>query len=115
MKKAQLNMAELIAPMISSRDVVDILKKAIKKTKSRSVDFDFSEVRFVSRSAAHALLMLKEELNSQEIEINFINTQNAVKDMIRIVAANRAVPKKEKVKFNPKIISINSLLNEGTR
>jgi hypothetical protein len=111
-KRAQLNMAKLIAPMISSRDIVEVLSKAINKTGAQSVDFDFFAVKFISRSAAHALLLFKEELMSRGMEINFINPIKDVAEMLRIVAANRAVPGGEKPKFNPKMIDIDSLLRK---
>jgi anti-anti-sigma regulatory factor len=110
-QRKKLNIANLLAPIIGSRDVVDILEKVINKTNAESVDLDFSDVKFISRSAAHALLLMKEKLRIKK-EVSFINTDKDVANMLRAVAANRAVSKKEKPQFNPQKISINSLLKE---
>src|SRR4030042_1050018 len=65
-KEISINIANLLAPIISSRDIIDILEKSIKKTDSRSVNLDFINVKFISRSAAHALLLMKERLQTKK-------------------------------------------------
>jgi len=72
---------------------------------------DFVDVKFISRSAAHSLLLLKERLQAKK-DISFINTNEDVTNMLCVMAANRAVPKKQKPDFNPQIIDINSLFKE---
>jgi len=62
----KLILSRLIAPIISSRDVIDALEKDIIKTKAKSVDLDFTDVKFISRSAAHSLLLLKERLQAKK-------------------------------------------------
>ena len=113
MKKSHKNLivSNLLAPIISSRDIVDILEKAIKKIDNKLIDLDFSNVKFVSRSAAHALLLMKERLQARK-DIYFINTNEDVANMLRIVAASRIVSKKQKPEFNPEKININSLFKE---
>lgn len=106
-----LSVSNLLAPIVSSRDTVDVLEKNIKKSNLASVDLDFSNVKFISRSAAHALLLLKEKLRAKT-DISFINTNEDVANMLRAVAANRAVSKTKKPQFNPEKIDINSLLRE---
>jgi len=110
-----INVSKLLAPIISSRDVADILEAEIKKTDAKSVFLDFTNIKFISRSAAHSLLLLKEKLESRASnrkEMSFINPDNDVAEMFRAVAANRALPKKEKPEFNPEKINISSLLKE---
>lgn len=107
----KLIISSLLAHILSSRDAVEILEKIVKKTNVKSVDLDFSNVKFVSRSAAHALLLMKEKLQTKKY-ISFVNTNEDVTNMLRAVAANRIVPKKQKPKFNPKKIDINSLFKE---
>jgi anti-anti-sigma regulatory factor len=107
----KFDVSRLLASIISSRDTIDILKEAIKKTDTDSVDLDFSNVRFISRSATHALLLMQERLQPKK-DISFINTNKDVSDMLRIVAANRVVSKKRKPAFNPKKTNIKSLLKE---
>lgn len=106
-----LIISDLLAPIVSSRDTVDILEKNIKKSNVKSVDLDFSNVKFISRSVAHALLLLKEKLRAIT-DISFINTNEDVANMLRAVAANRAVSKTKKPQFEPEKIDINSLLKE---
>ncbi len=111
-KKTSIDVANLLAPIISSRDIVSILEKFIKKTNTRLVDLDFINVIFISRSATHALLLMKENLRAKK-SILFINTNKNVAEMLRAVAANRAVPKSQKPKFNLEKININSLLKKA--
>jgi anti-anti-sigma regulatory factor len=98
-KKTQtitIDIAKSIASIVSSRDVVYSLRKTINKAHAKTIDLDFSAVEFVSRSAAHELLVLKEKLNKSLLRkktINFINASDNVSEMFRTVAANRALPK----------------------
>lgn len=113
--KKTIDLAEIIAPIISSRDVIEDLEKAVLKTDARSVNLNFAKVEFVSRSAAHALLKLKEDLQRKPLNkrvIFFINTNKDVAEMLRMVAANRAVPRKNIGIFKVERININSLLKE---
>jgi anti-anti-sigma regulatory factor len=110
-QRKKLNISNLLAPIISSRDVADILEKIIKKTNIKSVDLDFSDVKFISRSAAHALSLMKEKFRTKK-DISLINTNEDVTNMLRIVVANRIVSKTQKPQFNPQKIDINSLLKE---
>ncbi len=89
--KSTIKIAEAIAPVVSSRDIVDSLEAMIRKAHSTVVELDFSDVVFVSRSAAHEFLMLREKFSTDSVV--FINTDATVASMLRTVAANRAVPK----------------------
>jgi len=112
-----INVSKLLAPIISSRDIASILEDKIKTTDTESVLLDFTNIKFISRSAAHSLLLLKAKLESKisnRKEISFTNADNDVAEMFRVVAANRALPKKEKPEFNPEKINISSLLKEVT-
>ena len=107
-----IKIAEHIAPIISSRDIADNLENVIIKHKSKVLDLDFSNVEFISRSAAHALLSMKEDLQRRLMkkkEISFTNTNKEVEKMFRIIAANRALPK-AKPKFKAEIFNITKLL-----
>ena len=108
-----IKVSELLAPIISSRDVVDVLEDKVKKTDTESVVFDFSNVKFISRSAAHALALLKERFESRvsnKKSLSFVNANSDVVEMLHIVAANKIYPKNKKPEFNPEKIDINSLL-----
>ena len=63
--KKVINVAKILAPIVGSRDLMSVLAEAINKADAKSVDLDFREVEFVSRSAAHALLLMKEDLQKK--------------------------------------------------
>jgi anti-anti-sigma regulatory factor len=95
-KTINIDVAKNLAPIVGSRDVVSSLKTTIEKAYAKAINLDFSTVEFVSRSAAHELLVLKEKLNKSFLRkkiINFINASDNVTEMFRTVAANRALPK----------------------
>jgi len=106
-----LKIADLIASIISSRDITDILKVAILKMDSKIVELDFSNVEFISRSAAHALILMKEDLQRKffnKKKIVFINTNEYVSKMLRMIAANRVAPK-SKPDFKAEKVNIINL------
>ena len=111
-QREKIDVASVLARIISSRDVVAILKEKINDINADQIDLDFSNVEFISRSVAHELLDLKEKFKNnltKPMEIDFDKANNDVADMLRIVAANKAVPKKkEEIKL--KKISIGSLM-----
>lgn len=95
-KTINIDVAKNLAPIVGSRDVVSSLKTTIEKAYAKAINLDFSAVEFVSRSAAHELLVLKEKFNKSFFKkkaINFINASDNVTEMFRTVAANRALPK----------------------
>jgi len=106
-----INVASVVAPVLASRDVISTLKSKIEKLAAQQVQLDFANVEFVSRSAAHELLRLKEQLTTQEDkqEIEFINANDEVSQMLRTVASNRAVPKKPSEAMPIKTVSIGDL------
>lgn len=113
--KKTIDLAEIIAPVISSRDVIEDLEKVVLKTDARSVDLNFAKVEFVSRSAAHALLKIKENLQRRILNkkvIFFTNTNKDVAEMLRIVAPHKVAPRKSVKVFKAERIDINTLLKE---
>ena len=99
----------------SSRDVTDTFRKTINQKPSVNlVELDFAEVTFISRSAAHQLLVIKEELRLDNHEITFTHTNDEVTEMLRIVAANRAIPKKTKPEFKAEKVDIEALAHALT-
>jgi len=110
-QKTTINIAQITAPMLSSRDIVDVIRKAVNKADAESVELDFTDIEFISRSAAHELLVMKEDFLREHFkkEISFENTNESITEMLRVVAANRAKPRAEEPVFNPQEISINSL------
>ncbi|MDO8429967.1 MAG: hypothetical protein Q7S73_01200 [bacterium] len=112
--KTIINVAETLAAIIGSRDITNTyLTEAINDSKTSTVDLDFQNVEFISRSATHELLSLKEDLSRKYFNkktISFINANKDVSEMFRIVAANRALPKSEAPSFKVNKTDIQSLL-----
>jgi len=116
-KAVNIDVAKSLAPIVGSRDVVSILRKTIVKAHAKIVNLDFSAVEFVSRSAAHELLVLKEKLNKSFLRkkaINFINASDNVSEMFRTVAANRALPKTKAEELEIQTIDVEHLSKLAT-
>jgi anti-anti-sigma regulatory factor len=97
-KPARIRLSKISAEIISSRDIADILRDAIKKTDTESIVLDFTDIKFISRSAAHSLILLKEKFETLNRKyMSFENADNDVSEMLRIVSANKIYPKKEKL------------------
>jgi len=111
-----INVASVVAPVLSSRDVISALKTDIAKIPTQEIELDFTAVEFVSRSAAHELLRLKEWFATQDQKktIEFTNANEEVAKMLRTVASNRAIPKTPENAENIKTVSINDLETKPT-
>jgi len=106
-----INIATRVAPVLASRDVITALKSEIEKLATQQVQLDFAQVEFVSRSAAHELLRLKESLAAQDNKktVEFINANDEVANMLRTVASNRAIPKVAEDTTSIKTVSISDI------
>lgn len=112
----KINIADLTGEAVNSRQVSDLLRDELSEVRSQEVHLDFSNVEFVSRSAAHELLQLQEELRNQKDgsqKIKFVNAPEEVEKMIRIVAANRAAPKNKKRKVNIEKVSADDIFQSA--
>jgi hypothetical protein len=115
-KLTRIYVNKLLAGIINSRDVMTVLEVAIQKTNTELVVLDFTNIKFISRSAAHALLLLKEKFECRSSNRKMVSFESAIYDvseMLRIVNANKAYPKEERVEFNPKRIDISSLFKQA--
>lgn len=109
--------AQRIAKIVSSRDLVRNLEKEISKKQHNLVELDFTDVEFISRSAAHELLALQEKMRTRRFkkkEVRFINTNEDVKNMLRIVAANKAMPETTKPLIQLEKTDIQSLIKAAS-
>ena len=115
--KTILKMANLFAPIMGSRDItISVVEEAIKKTNTALVVLDFSDIKFISRSVAHALLFIRNNLKRRlfrKKEISFINVNDDVGKMFSIVENNQTYSSQKKPNFNPQKISIDSLLQKN--
>ncbi len=105
-------MATFVAPIISSRDVILAVREEVERQAQPVVQLDFVNVRFLSRSAAHELLQMKEQLAHTEpkVLVEFQNAGGDVANMLRVVASNRAVPKEAVEPVEITSVSINELM-----
>lgn len=109
-KKNSINLLKKIAKNISSRDVVQKLNPIIEKINAKRIELDFNDIEFISRSAAHELLLIKEKwFYKQKKKLIFQNTNDDVKKMIKAVASSRAIPDKNIKKINLKVTNIKNL------
>jgi anti-anti-sigma regulatory factor len=112
-KSKKLKVSSLLSCSISSRDaVIEILEKEILMLSEAIVYLDFTKIDFISRSAAHELLKMKERFENRKSDrkdIIFLNPDSNVAAMIRIVAANKAYTPNKK-SFNPEKVDIGQLV-----
>jgi hypothetical protein len=106
-----IDIATTVAPIVASRDAVATLREKVAKIPSETVQLDMANVDFISRSAAHELLQVKEFFAAQTPKktVDFINANDTVSAMLRVVASNRAVPLKKPVFTNIENISVADL------
>ena len=104
----KIKLTELIpTKIISSRELVkEFSKKFSKLAKSKEIIIDFSNIEFISRSAAHEILKTKKTHNNMQ----FANMSTEVAEMIRIVAANTAYPRENTNNFKPQKTTLSSVL-----
>ncbi len=115
MKHIKLDLQKIIAPIITSRDAINKLEAMIKKSWFNEVELDFSDIQFISRSATHELLLMKERFYNRMFlkkSIIFSNMNIDVSEMIRTVAANRVAPKKHTDEQKSKIVSVEQFLSQ---
>jgi anti-anti-sigma regulatory factor len=61
-KNITIKIEEFTSPIISSRIIIDDIEKIIQKSPVTEVTIDFDKIEFISRSAAHQLLLMKDKL-----------------------------------------------------
>jgi len=115
MNNKTFRIEKILPKSILSRDAVrEILENEIKKFSAQTVEMDFSNIEFISRSAAHELLKMKERFEYSQTnkkEIIFKELAPSPAEMIRMVAATSAYPSNIKEEFNPKRVNIKDLVS----
>jgi len=106
-----INLDRFFSSVVSSRDSVNELFSFLEKLPNHAILLDFSSIIFVSRSAAHELLKMK---NQFEYEFNkiisFVQLNKNIEEMIRLVAANMAIPNRKNQVFNPQKVDFRDLV-----
>jgi len=100
MKKRRVNIrfSDYFTNQIGGRSSVDMVLKGIKKSGDYSLDFE--NIDFLSRSAAHQLLTLKNTLKRKGVDISFINVSDSIKLMFEKVANSMARNTKHSIPIN---------------
>ncbi len=89
---ARIKLVEAIAPNISSRDAVRLVGELVRRSRARHVILDFSQIKFLSRSAARELLDAKKRLEQRWLrrkEIQFEHMQSEVEQIITAVSRSK--------------------------
>jgi anti-anti-sigma regulatory factor len=63
------------------------------------IKVDFRGIEFLSRTAAHELLKIKEVLNSKKIDVSFLNLSDQVGKMLGLVEASYTKSKNADFRF----------------
>ncbi len=104
-KKYKVDLGIFISRLISSRDIIDVLFNSVPST-SKTLVLDFKDVEFITRSAAHQLILKINEFKvNKNLIVQLINKSDTIDQMLEIVKndssnANRKSPKITRLKFN---------------
>jgi hypothetical protein len=98
-KKEVVPLRDLMSPTICTRDIVQFLFRNLDKKPCNEIELDFDGIEFISRSASHELLCLKERAEHGifglffKKSIHLVNVNSNVAQLLNVVAANRVIPK----------------------
>lgn len=104
-----INLARSIAPIISSRDVIAKLSKRLSSIEAHNVRLSFADVEFLSRSAAHELLILQGSLREKKT-VEFIDLNADVLRMLEVVKKTSARKERPLPKLRVDRTSIKTLI-----
>jgi len=93
------------------------IERKLEEADSKKIMLDFNKVEFVSRSATHALIKLKEKYNKSwnifnKKKIVFININRSFEKMVQSVVASKKFMNR-KVEFNPEMVSADALFDKN--
>ncbi len=63
----------------------------------KTVKVDFAKIEFLSRTAAHELLLMQNSLSSKGVNVSFLNVSPQVNEMLELV--NRSLGKEKQAGF----------------
>ena len=98
MDRVVIDVSTTLAPIVGSRDIAHSLRSLILKARSKSVDLDFKNVEFLSRSAAHELLTLKDELSHSFLRKKIVNFMATIAPIGRGLTVPPGVPQ-DRIEF----------------
>lgn len=96
LKTIRIDLANLIAKNIATRQSVELIRSEIFRVVSQRehIEIDFANVDFISGSFADEIVRLKDEVGKKDITIRFSNTNNEVENMLKVVTSR--VSKKQR-------------------
>ncbi|MBA7525002.1 hypothetical protein ES705_17147 [subsurface metagenome] len=106
MKTREIILKEKFAHNISTRAAIENIFN-FSTNYLELVIIDFSEINFISSSAAHQIVIEMKALKKLSIELNFINTSDNVQRMINLAKTDR------KNIFTTHEISVHYATNES--
>lgn len=92
-KTIKINISKLVTKNIATRQAIDLVKRevfALPNLKNFTIELDFADVDFISRSFADELINLRKQVKNKNTTIEFINTNNEVDNMLKIVSVQKA-------------------------
>jgi anti-anti-sigma regulatory factor len=90
MERTVVHLSKVFHSGISARDAV---KKIFEEKHQKNLVLDFSNINFVTRSAADQLLKEKSKSGSSDTLIRFINVSTPVSRMFNAVEASKKQPR----------------------
>ncbi|MCK9577964.1 hypothetical protein M0R01_00530 [bacterium] len=116
--KIIINIKEIVDELsiISSRDIARLITEEVSLKKESVIDLDFSNIKLVSRSAAHELMLLKNNLEKKFLgkkKLSFVNINPDIAEMFNIVSVSLKTSKEAVVlkKNKVKKLTVDSLNN----
>lgn len=110
-KTINIDLSKDLAQVVSSRDLVVDLESKLAKLPNKKINLDFTNIIFVSRSAAHELILMQERLSEKFLKrklVNFVNMNEDIKNLINHIA--KANPEREVFRFNVKKVDTANFL-----
>ena len=82
---------------IKSRDAVRSFFNHLEE--ANEVTVNFSKIEFLSRTAAHELLLIQEKLSSKGVDVSFLNVDPEINKMLELVKKSKGREKKAGFRF----------------
>lgn len=93
-----ISLSSLFNEKINGRSSVKVLFQQVKDNKY--VIFDFTDITFISRAAAHELAVLLEDYQKRDFTISFKNVTDDVNQMLDTITESRKVDLKNATLVN---------------
>jgi len=99
-KTIKISLSKLITKNIATRQAIDLVKREIftlSNLRNFTIELDFTNVNFISRSFADELINLRKQMENKDAILEFVNMNNEVDNMLKIVSTQKASKKIKKI------------------